>query len=60
MTEKHIVEDRSHDSGVRNADHRTGSDTHEIETPRGHYVDPAEEAMNSNPNISPPIHPRPN
>jgi hypothetical protein len=63
-------DERSHDSGIRNADHGTGSDEHELpERERGHaedarlsgpsthhYIDPAEAVMNSNPNLSPPIH----
>jgi hypothetical protein len=60
-------EERSHDSGIRNSDHGTGSDTHKLPEPQrdhsddshdahGRYIDPAEAVMNSNPNLSPPIH----
>ncbi len=73
MTDReHLDEERSHDSGIRNSDHGTGSNTHELphaerdhsadgELPEihEHYVDPAEAVMNSNPNLSPPIHVRP-
>jgi hypothetical protein len=65
MTEKPNFDDeRSHGSGIRNADHGTGSDTHELPPSEhdhaedGRYIDPAEAVMNSNPNISPPIHPK--
>jgi hypothetical protein len=73
MTDReHLEEERTHDSGIRNADHGTGSDAHELPVAErdhsadaeshdaeGHYVDPAEAVMNSNPNLSPPIHVRP-
>jgi hypothetical protein len=66
----HLDEERSHGSGIRNADHGVGSDEHELPEsehghaedarpngpPAHHYIDPAEAVMNSNPNLSPPIH----
>jgi hypothetical protein len=58
MVEKRTIDDRN-DNGNRTAKRGAGSDTHAIE-PEHHYVDPAEEAMSSNPNLSPPIHPNPN
>ncbi len=60
MAEKPTFDDRSHDSGIRNAEHGTGSDAHEIEQPHERHIDPAEEVMSTNPNLSPPIHPRRN
>lgn len=57
MAEKRAFEDRDNVAAIRNAER---SDTHEVEHPPHRYVDPAQEVMNSNPNISPPIHPLPN
>ena len=64
--------ERTHDSGKRNANANDGqgSDQHELPRPateevpeveRHPHVDPAEEAMGHNPNLSPPItiHPEP-
>jgi hypothetical protein len=58
MAEKRTFDERTHDTVIREGEH--DSDTHKTNEPRERYVDPAEEVMNSNPNISPPIHPLPN
>ena len=56
MADKLNFDDRRHDFAQELQHHE---ETFQIERPRQPYVDPAEEAMNTNPNISPPIHPRP-
>lgn len=57
-------DERTHDSGNRNADTGHGSNRHELPKPPANddarepkrpYVDPAEEAMSHNPNLSPPL-----
>jgi hypothetical protein len=58
MADKLSFDDRSRDFAQQELQHY--EDTFQIERPRERYIDPAEEAMNTNPNISPPIHPRPN
>lgn len=71
MAHKRRIDEATHGSGQRNAQHGYGSDQREIdrsgrpidgsagpsksEGAGRHYVDPAEEAMNRSPNLSPPI-----
>jgi hypothetical protein len=57
MAEKHHVQERHNDQ--REQAHRSAADERQQNDRHQPYVDPAEEAMNTNPNISPPIHPRP-
>lgn len=71
MSYKRRIDDATHGRGQRNWQRGQGSDQGEIdrnaqpadrsagpsngERAGKHYIDPAEEAMNWNPNLSPPI-----
>lgn len=57
MNDKRIDE-ATYGSGRRNAESGQSSDRQKLK--REPFVDPAEEAMRSNPNPSPPIVPHPN
>jgi hypothetical protein len=57
MAEKPGIDDATHDSGIRNADHAQGSDAHVLPPEGQRHIDPAQEVMERNPNLSPPIHP---
>ena len=59
MGEKSTTE-QTGDSARRNADDSASTGTNQAPRDIAHvYVDPAQAVMESNPNLSPPIHPNP-
>jgi hypothetical protein len=65
MADGHTFERATHDSGIRNADQGVGSTRNWVNreppkvpraAPLKRKIDPAEEVMSANPNLSPPIH----
>ena len=59
MGDKSTTE-QSGDGAKRNADDGASTGTNKVPRDIAHvYVDPAQAVMESNPNLSPPIHPNP-